>query len=84
MVESVCLLMNIVPCEEINLAGQPSQHIIGCTVFTKAVSLIMGYLTSTENGIGDTGATSLSDALKSNTTLTELYLAGEHKETTHK
>ena len=34
---------------------------------------------STDNRIGDTGATSLSDALKSNTTLTELYLSGEDK-----
>ena len=31
------------------------------------------------NGIGDTGATSLSEALKSNTTLTALYLGGEDK-----
>ena len=28
------------------------------------------------NGIGDTGAASLADALKSNTTLTWLYLSG--------
>ena len=34
---------------------------------------------STDNRIGDTGATSLGDALKSNTTLTELYLSGEDK-----
>ena len=33
----------------------------------------------TVNEIGDTGATSLSEALKSNTTLTELYLLGEDK-----
>ena len=39
----------------------------------------MGYLASTENDIGDTEATSLSDALKSNTTLIELDLSGEHK-----
>ena len=34
---------------------------------------------STVNEIGDTGATSLSDALKSNTTLATLDLSGEHK-----
>ena len=37
---------------------------------------------STGNGIGDRGATSVSDALKSNTTLTKLCVGGEHKETT--
>ena len=35
--------------------------------------------TSTGNNIGDTGATSLSEALKSNTTLTELCLSGDYK-----
>ena len=41
--------------------------------------------TSTGNNIGDTGAKSLSDALKSNTTLSELYLSGEDKrKKTHK
>ena len=35
--------------------------------------------TSTENKIGDTGATSLSETLKSNTTLTSLSLDGEDK-----
>ena len=34
---------------------------------------------STENNIGETGATSLSDALKSNTTLTQLDLSREDK-----
>ena len=34
---------------------------------------------STGNKIGDIGATSLSDALKSNTTLTKLILDGEDK-----
>ena len=34
---------------------------------------------STVNDIGYTGATSLSDALKSNTTLTKLDLSGEHE-----
>ena len=39
--------------------------------------------TSTENKIGDTGATSLSESLKSNTTLTELDLTGEDKRKRH-
>ena len=34
---------------------------------------------STDNGIGETGATSMSDALKSNTALTQLWFEGEHK-----
>ena len=38
---------------------------------------------STVNNIGETGATSLSDALKSNTTLTELNLNSEHKKKQH-
>ena len=33
----------------------------------------------TDNEIGDIGATSLSDALKSNTTLTQLSLRGKYK-----
>ena len=40
---------------------------------------------STGNDIGDTGASSLSEALKSNTTLTELNLSCEDKrQKTHK
>ena len=34
---------------------------------------------STGNGIGETGATSLSDALKSNKSLTQLNLSGKYK-----
>ena len=37
-----------------------------------------------ENIFGDTGATSLSEALKSNTTLTKLDLKSEDKRKTHK
>ena len=41
--------------------------------------------TSTDNGIGNTGATSLSELLKSNTTLTELNMSCEDKrKKTHK
>ena len=36
-------------------------------------------MTSTDNEIGDTGATSLSDALKSNTTLAQLNLSCKSK-----
>ena len=42
-------------------------------------SLVSLLFTSTDNKIGETGATSLSEALKSNTTLTELYLNSEGK-----
>ena len=44
-------------------------------------SLFSILIKSTVNDIGDTGATSLSDALKSNTTLTKLNLYCEHKRT---
>ena len=36
-------------------------------------------ITSTDNKIGDTGTTSLSESLKSNTALTALYLKSEDK-----
>ena len=42
-------------------------------------SLFSFLFTSTVNNIGDTGATSLSESLKSNTTLTELDLRCEYK-----
>ena len=42
-------------------------------------SLSSVFIQSSDNELGDTGATSLIDALKSNTTLTELYLDGEDK-----
>ena len=44
------------------------------------------FLTSTGNSIGDRGATTLSESLKSNTTLTELYLSREdirHRKDVH-
>ena len=48
-------------------------------------SLFSFIFTTTDNYIGDTGATSLSESLKSNTTLTELNLSGEDKrKNTHK
>ena len=42
-------------------------------------SLFSFLFTSTGNVIGDTGTTSLSESLKSNTTLTKLYLNCEDK-----
>ena len=38
----------------------------------------------TDNNIGDTGATSLSEALKSNTTLTSFSLISHHKKNIYK
>ena len=46
-------------------------------------SLSSVFIQSSDNELGDTGATSLIDALKSNTTLTQLDLEGEHKNTTN-
>ena len=77
-IERVSLLMNVVPCDKINLAGKTSQHIImhrGKLHYDTTLCRIV----STVNKIGERGATSLSDALKSNTTLTKLYLGGEDK-----
>ena len=42
------------------------------------------FIKTTDNKIGETGATSLSDALKTNTTLIELNLRGENKKKQHK
>ena len=42
-------------------------------------SLSLFLFSSTANRIGDAGATTLSESLKSNTTLTKLYLSGEDK-----
>ena len=42
-------------------------------------SLFSFLFTSTDNKTEGTGATSLSESLKSNTTLTELNLSGEYK-----
>ena len=45
-------------------------------------STIHFFLTTSENKIGDTGASSLSESLKSNTTLTKLVLHGEGQKKT--
>ena len=47
-------------------------------------SLFSSLFTSTDNGIGFTGATLLSEALKSNTALTDVYLSCEDERKTHK
>ena len=48
-------------------------------------SLFFLLFISTGNDIGETGATSLSESLKSNTTLTKLSLGSEYKrKKTHK
>ena len=48
-------------------------------------SLFSFLFTTTDNKISEVGATSLSEALKSNTTLTVLYLGSEDKrKKTHK
>ena len=48
-------------------------------------SLFSFLIISTANRIGNMGATSLSESLKSNTTITKLYLGGKGKrKKTHK
>ena len=61
----------------LNLEGEDKtkQH---TKVFFNKVPLFM-YFTFTGSSIRDTGATSLSESLKSNTTLTALNLCGEDK-----
>ena len=46
-------------------------------------SLFFLLFASEDNKIGDTGATSLSEALKSNTTLTKVILDGDDKKERH-
>ena len=80
-IERVCLLMNIVPCHEINLGCEEPNDLIELMLKTNLfmdLGLLFFFL-STGNLIGETEATPLSDALKSNTTLTKLNLKSEHK-----
>ena len=68
---------------QLNLSGEHKRNNTQMTSPTIHSFFIL--IESTGNMIGDTGATSLSDALKSNTTLTELNLFGEYKRNnTHK
>ena len=66
---------------KLNLRGE---HEINNTQMTSIDNLFFLILIkSTDNYIGETGTASLSDALKSNTALTELNLSGEHKRKQH-
>ena len=51
---------------------------------TSTIHFFPFLLISTDNWSGETGVTSLSEALKSNTTLTKLDLSGEDKKNTKK
>ena len=62
---------------ELNLSGKHKRNNTEMTYIDNSLFSIP--IKSTENNIEYTGATSLSYALKSNTTLTELYLHGEDK-----
>ena len=62
---------------ELDLSGECKREKIQRTSISK--SLFSFLFTSTDNKIGERGAKSLSEALKSNTTLTELDLWGEDK-----
>ena len=69
-----------------NLARRTKAEVsFGGVNITKSIQPYLLSITYTDNEIGDTGATSLSESLKSNTTLTELNLSGEDKrKKTHK
>ena len=66
---------------KLNLSGEHKRDNTQMAFINKQVFIV---IISTENIIGDTGATSMSDALKSNATLTKLHLEGDHKAITHK
>ena len=61
---------------ELNLKGEDKRK---KTQKTSTNNSLFYFFTSTVNEIGDTGASSLSEALKSNTTLTELNICCEDK-----
>ena len=84
-IERVALVMNIVPCRVLNLECKAKKKQSHAHFFSlECLQHVFKYIT-TGNKIGDTGATSLSEALKSNTTLTKLNLGGEDKrKKTHK
>ena len=68
---------------QLNLGGEDKRRKTQKTLIDNSLFSIL--ITSTGNNIGDTGAASLSESLKSNTTLTELNLDGEDKrKKTHK
>ena len=75
----VCLLMNIVPCQGIDLVRQFCKIIIEHCCETKDSSQIRAGTASIVNDIGERGAASLSEILKSNTSLTKLDLGGGYQ-----
>ena len=83
-IERVALVMNIVPCRDLKLEGQALERAIIYSILNEVSDHELWYR-QTGNNIGDTGATALSEALKSNTTLTKLILWSEDKrKKTHK
>ena len=63
---------------KLNLSGEQKKGTQKTSINNSLFSIL---ITSTGNEFGDTGATSLNKALKSNTTLTKLNLSGEDKKT---
>ena len=79
---SEALKSNTTP-KKLNLSGEDKRKKTQKTNTNN--SLFSFLITSTGNKIGESGATLLSESLKSNTTLTELNLSGEDKrKKTHK
>ena len=62
---------------ELNMFSEHKRNNTQMAPINNPLSSIL--IKSTGNKIGETGATSVSDALKSNTTLTELNMCREHK-----
>ena len=62
---------------KLNLGGEQKRNNTQMTSINNPLFFIL--IKSTDNQIGDMGATSLSDALQSNTTLTQLNLDGKRK-----
>ena len=83
-IEHVALLMSIVPCTDLNLGGQSKE--MQSLLITGGVCIMkMRFPKPIGKSIGGIGAKSLSESLKSNTTLTELDLSCENKrKKTHK
>ena len=77
-IEHVALLMSIVPCTDLNLGGQSKE--MQSLLITGGVCIMkMRFPKPIGKSIGGIGAKSLSESLKSNTTLTELNLSSEYK-----
>ena len=79
-IERICLLMNIIPCEEISLKGQGWQYFIVNNVKkTMQFHFCVGPMTPIDNKIGNGKTTLLCEALKTNTTLIKLDIGSKHK-----